>query len=103
MPITVTHNLDRLREAIAAASIGAKVNVRSLGDSLVVEGMVREPLDAEAVRRIATGFAGEEKVSNRMKVLASTQVKLRVRADAARRYITQRLGIPSTQERKSDD
>src|SRR3546814_6906651 len=58
MPITVTHNLDRLREAIAAAWIGAQVNVRSLGDSLVVEGMVRDPLDAAEGRRIAAGFAG---------------------------------------------
>src|SRR3546814_19281216 len=47
MPITVTHNLDRLREAIAAASLGVKVNVRSPGASPVVEGMVRESLDAE--------------------------------------------------------
>src|SRR3546814_4163022 len=87
MPITVTHNLDRLREAIAAASIGAKVNVRSLGDSLVVEGMVRDPLDAEEVRRIAAGFAGEEKVINRLKVLAPTQVNLRVRVAEVRRDI----------------
>src|SRR3546814_4054271 len=87
MPITVTHNLDRLREAIAAASIGAKVNVRSLGDSLVVEGMVRDPLDAEEVRRIAAGFAGQEKVINRLKLLAPTQVNPRVR-------IAEELGRP---------
>src|SRR3546814_8824191 len=93
MPITLTHIPDRLRGAIAAASSGAKVNVRSLGDSLVVEGMVRDPLDAEEVRRIAAGFAGEEKVINRLKVLAPTQVNLRVSVAEVRRDITKRFGI----------
>src|SRR3546814_10282802 len=55
--------------------------------------MVRDPLDAEEVRRIAAGFAGEEKVINRLKVLAPTQVNLRVRVAEVRRDITKRFGI----------
>jgi len=93
MPITVSLNIDRLREAIAAATAGGSVNVRQLGDSVVIEGTVRDPLDAEEARKVAAGFAGEEKVINRLKVLAPTQVNLRVRVAEVRRDITKRFGI----------
>ncbi len=93
MPITVSLNIDRLREAIASATGGATVNVRQLGDSVVIEGTVRDPLDAEEARKVAAGFAGEEKVINRLKVLAPTQVNLRVRVAEVRRDITKRFGI----------
>src|SRR5690606_10408069 len=93
MPITVTHNLTRLQDAIGAAAPGSKVTVRSLGDSLVIEGMVGDPLDAEEVRRVAAAFAGEDKVVNRLKVRAPTQVNLRVRVAEVRRDITKRFGI----------
>lgn len=93
MPITVSLNIDRLREAISSATGGATVNVRQLGDSVVIEGTVRDPLDAEEARKVAAGFAGEEKVINRLKVLAPTQVNLRVRVAEVRRDITKRFGI----------
>src|SRR3546814_14116801 len=78
---------------MAGGVIGAEVKGVAFGVSLVVERMEGDPREAEGVRRIAAGFAGEEKVINRLKVLAPTQVNLRVRVAEVRRDITKRFGI----------
>ena len=92
--IRVTVNLSRLRDAIRALDPRSDVNVTSIDDTLVLEGVVRSASIAEDVRRLAVRIAGdEEAVINRLGVDAPNQVNLRVRIAEVTRGVDKQLGF----------
>lgn len=94
MPITVTHNVSRLRRAITDFSPDSDVQVVSLNGNLVLSGRVDSALEAENLRGLASSFVGDPaQVINRMAVDAPTQVNLRVRVAEMSRDVTKTFGI----------
>ena len=92
--IRVNHNLSRLRDAIRALDPRSDVDITSIDDTLVLEGVVRSASIAEDVRRLAVRIAGdEEAVINRLGVDAPNQVNLRVRIAEVTRGVDKQLGF----------
>ena len=94
LPITVTHNVARLRQAIFELSPQSEVEVASLNGSLMLSGKVGSAIEAENLRGLAASFVGDPgQVINRMAVDAPTQVNLRVRVAEMSRDVTKTFGI----------
>ena len=92
--IRVNLNLSRLRDAIRKLDPRSDVEVTSIDDTLVIEGVVRSALIAEDVRRLAVRIAGDsEAVINRLGVDAPNQVHLRVRIAEVARGVDKQLGF----------
>ncbi len=92
--IRVNLNLSRLRDAIRALDPRGEVNVTSIDDTLVIEGVVGSALMAEDVHRLAVRIAGDEDaVINRLGVDAPNQVNLRVRIAEVSRGVDKQLGF----------
>ncbi|MRG70764.1 type II and III secretion system protein family protein [Alphaproteobacteria bacterium HT1-32] len=94
LPITVTHNVARLRRAIFDLSPQSDVSVDSLNGNLVLSGKVASALEAENLRGLASSFVGDPaQIINRMSIDAATQVNLRVRVAEMSRDVTKTFGI----------
>ncbi|MCZ6607214.1 MAG: type II and III secretion system protein family protein, partial [Alphaproteobacteria bacterium] len=92
--IRVNFNLSRLRDAIRKLDPRSDVEVTSIDDTLVIEGVVRSASIAEDVRRLAVRIAGDsEAVINRLGVDAPNQVNLRVRIAEVARGVDKQLGF----------
>lgn len=90
----VSHNLDRINASIRTLHPEADVQLASVGDTLVVDGMVDSITTAENIRRVAAGAIGDpEKVMLRLGVNAPTQINLRVRVAEVSRDIDKQLGF----------
>ncbi len=90
----VSHNLDRINASIRILHPEAEVQLASVGDTLVVDGMVDSITTAENIRRVAAGAIGDpEKVMLRLGVNAPTQINLRVRVAEVSRDIDKQLGF----------
>lgn len=90
----VSHNLDRIGASIRTLHPEADVQLASVGDTLVVDGMVDSITTAENIRRVAAGAIGDpEKVMLRLGVNAPTQINLRVRVAEVSRDIDKQLGF----------
>jgi pilus assembly protein CpaC len=93
-PVRVTHNLARLRDTLRELVPGASLAATSVAGSVVLEGEVASPREAEDARRAAAAIAGgETNVINRLRVSAPTQVNLRVRVAEMSRAVTKELGF----------
>lgn len=94
LEVHVTHNLSRLRSSISKLHPAGGIEVSSVEDRVLIEGLVAHPGEAEAIRRLAIAAAGdEEKVINRLGITAPMQVNLRVRIAEVARDIDKQLGI----------
>lgn len=94
VPVTVDHNLSRLREALGELLPGTPLTVSTVAGSVVLEGVVPTPRHAEDARRLAAVVAGgEDFLINRLGVEAPTQVNLRVRVAEMNRDISKSLGF----------
>lgn len=92
-PVVVRFDIDRLRRSVAR-TVGEDVQIRTVDDTLVIEGMVRDATTAEEVRRLVAPFAPEpERVINRLQVEGPMQVNLRVRVAEVSRTVIKELGI----------
>ncbi|HTI87637.1 MAG TPA: type II and III secretion system protein family protein [Alphaproteobacteria bacterium] len=91
--VTVAHNLTRLREALQQYVPGSRIEVSSVGDAVVLQGVVRSPEAAEDARVLAVRLAGKDNVINRLTVNGPNQVNLRVRIAEVRRSVIKQLGI----------
>lgn len=90
----ISHNLDRIGASIRTLHPEAEVRLASVGDTLVVDGMVDSITTAENIRRVAAGAIGDpEKVMLRLGVNAPTQINLRVRVAEVSRDIDKQLGF----------
>ncbi|MGI9487547.1 MAG: pilus assembly protein N-terminal domain-containing protein, partial [Geminicoccaceae bacterium] len=87
--VQVDHNLAGLRGAIDRLLPSNAVDVSSVDGSIVLDGKVDSPTDAQELRELASRYLGEdETLLNRTRVSAPTQVHLRVRvAEVSREVI----------------
>ncbi len=73
---------------------GAKVKVESLGDSVILTGMVQNPIDAERAAQIALRYVAKpEQVLNMLSVAGKDQVMLKVRIVEVQRSVIKQLGV----------
>jgi pilus assembly protein CpaC len=91
--VSVAHNLTRLREALQQYVPGSRIDVSSVGDAVVLQGVVLSAEAAEDARVLAVRLAGKDNVINRLTVNGPNQVNLRVRIAEVRRSVIKQLGI----------
>jgi len=95
--VTVTHNLDELRQAIRDLDETLDISVGMVAGSIILDGVVSSPRAVEDIRRLAAQVAGsDKKVINRVGVTAPSQVNLRVRVVEVARDVEKQLGIDWT-------
>ncbi len=92
--VLVAHNLGRLRDSLKQLSPARQIEVSSVGEQLLLDGMVGTSTESEDARRLAAAVTGDEKlVINRLKVVAPLQVNLRVRVAEMTKDISKQLGF----------
>jgi pilus assembly protein CpaC len=92
--VVVEHNLSALREAIDQLAPGNGVQASSVDGSIVLDGTVDTPVQAQELRELGERFLGEEEtLLYRVRVSASTQVHLRVRVAEVSREVIKEFGI----------
>ena len=92
--VQVDHNLAGLQEAIDRLLPGNAVDVSSVDGSIVLDGKVDSPTDAQELRALASRYLGEEEtLLNRTRVGAPTQVHLRVRVAEVSREVIKEFGF----------
>ncbi len=92
--VQVDHNLAGLRGAIDRLLPSNAVDVSSVDGSIVLDGKVDSPTDAQELRELASRYLGEdETLLNRTRVGAPTQVHLRVRVAEVSREVIKEFGI----------
>ena len=73
---------------------GARVKVESIGDAVILTGMVQNPIDAERAGQIAARYvARPEQVLNMLSVAGKDQVMLKVRVVEVQRSVIKQLGV----------
>ncbi|MEX0922651.1 MAG: type II and III secretion system protein family protein [Rhodovibrionaceae bacterium] len=92
--IIITHNLPALRRIYADLLPGSNVKAQSVGAGILLTGSVDSPVEAEDAVRVASRYIGEGgDVINRLSVLGSDQVHLRVRVAEVSRTVNKDFGI----------
>lgn len=92
--INVTHNIERLTNAIRSLLPNAVIDVQSVSGMLVLTGNVKTPAEAEMIQSMIAqpSFSGA-RVINRISVSTPTQVNLRVKIVEASRDVLKTLGF----------
>lgn len=92
--VRVTKNLAELNYLLRQIIPGHHITVLSSGDNIILRGSVKSIAMASDARRIAEKFAGDPtKVLSFLRVVAPTQVNLRVQVIEMDRSIIRSLGI----------
>jgi pilus assembly protein CpaC len=91
--LVVQHNLAALERALSDLAPAQPIEVRAIGDAILISGRLPSPSAAENARRLAARFAGEQNVINRIQVTGPTQINLRVRIAEVARELTKELGV----------
>ncbi|WP_169728325.1 type II and III secretion system protein family protein [Geminicoccus roseus] len=92
--VRINHNLDVLNDILKERFPGQRILLTSAPNTLMVEGSVGTPQEAQAVLATIRGVVGDkEQVIDRLKVDIATQVSIRVRIAEVSKSIDQRLGI----------
>lgn len=92
--VQVDHNLAGLRGAIDRLIPGHTVDVSSVDGSIVLDGEVGSPREAQELRELASRYLGEDEILlNRTRVGTPTQVHLRVRVAEVSREVIKEFGI----------
>jgi pilus assembly protein CpaC len=92
--VVVQHNLSGLRQAISQLIPDARVTAGTVDGSIVLDGLVENPVQAEELRELAERYLGEdETVLFRVRVASPTQVNLRVRVAEVSRDVLKEFGI----------
>lgn len=94
MDVAVHHDIGRLREAVRSLYPNAEINVASIEQTVVLEGVVGSAAASDTLRRVAAQFVGKDtEIINRIGIDAPTQVNLRVRVAEISREVEKQLGI----------
>ncbi|MAF50339.1 MAG: type II and III secretion system protein family protein [Rhodospirillales bacterium] len=94
IPVSVSHNLGRLRKAVKSLVPGAQIFIDSVESSIVIEGVVDSATQVENIVRMAEKFLPEGgTILNRLGVDAPNQVNLRVRVAEISRGVDKQLGF----------
>lgn len=91
--IVVGYDLDQLNAAIEQLIPNSGITASMVNQTLVLDGVVGSPAQAEAVREIAKTFVGGGALLNRLKVSMPNQVSLRVTIAEVDRTLTKELGV----------
>lgn len=92
--IAVSHNLSALEQALRDYIPDAYLKAVSLGDAVVLSGVVSSAQQAEDARAFAARLSGGEKnVINRISVKGPNQINLRIRIVEVSRQTVKRIGI----------
>jgi pilus assembly protein CpaC len=92
--VVVEHNLTALQKAIDQLAPGNRVRASSIDGSIVLDGTVDTPVQAQELRELGGRFLGQEEVLlYRVRVAAATQVHLRVRVAEVSRQVIKEFGI----------
>lgn len=94
LTVNVNHNLSGLSRTLRGVLPDTNVQVRTVGDAVILSGTVRSNREAEDVRKIAEQYvASDKKVISRLNIIGPKQVNLRVRILEVSRTAMQQLGI----------
>ncbi len=92
--VQVSHNMKGLQDAISRLLPDGAVSVSSVDGSIVLDGIVDNPTQAEELRELANRYLGEdERLLNRTRVGGATQVNLRVRVAEVSREVIKEFGF----------
>ena len=92
--VVVQHNLSGLRQAINQIMPDATVTAGTVDGSIVLDGQVDNPVQAQELRELGERFLGdEETLLFRVRVASPTQVNLRVRVAEVSRDVLKEFGI----------
>jgi len=92
--VTVQHNLSGLRQATLQLLPASRVTVGTVDNSIVIDGLVDSPTQAQELRELATRYLGkDESLLYRVGVAAPTQVHLRVRVAEVSRDVLKEFGV----------
>jgi pilus assembly protein CpaC len=92
--VTVQHNLSGLRQAINQIAPNSRVTASTVDGSIVLDGLVDNPVQAQELRELGERFLGEkESLLFRVRVASPTQVNLRVRVAEVSRDVLKEFGI----------
>jgi pilus assembly protein CpaC len=94
LDIAVTRNLNGLRAALKQALPNADVQFEGLGDGLVLNGNVANPMEAQTAFDIASRLVDDgKKVVNNITIHGRDQVMLKVTVAEVQRDVIKQLGI----------
>jgi pilus assembly protein CpaC len=92
--IIVGYDLEQLKSAINKLIPDSAVEPSMVQNTLVLDGVVSSPAEAEAVRELAKGYIGKGgRMLNRIKVSMPNQVNLRVTISEVNRSVVKTLGF----------
>lgn len=91
--IVVGYDLDQLNAAIEQLVPNAGISVSMVNNTLVLDGTVGSPAQAEAVREIAKTFTAGGPLMNRLKVSMPNQINLRVKIAEVNRNVSKDFGF----------
>ena len=92
--VDVQHNMEGLEEAISRLLPDGSVTASSVDGSIVLDGRVGSPTQAQELQELASRFLGEdESLLNRTRLDAPTQVHLRVRVAEVSREVIKEFGF----------
>jgi pilus assembly protein CpaC len=92
--VTVQHNLSGLRQGVLQLLPTSRVTVGTVDNSIVLDGLVENPTQAQELRELASRYLGEEEtLLFRVGVSSPTQVHLRVRVAEVSRDVLKEFGI----------
>jgi pilus assembly protein CpaC len=92
--VRVRYDVARIEEAIHQTAPHSAVAVRSLDDSLVLEGTVYSATEGDDIKRVAARFLADPKqLVNRLKLDVPNQVNIRVRVAEVSRAIVKEFGV----------
>lgn len=91
--IVVGYDLDQLTSAIDLLIPDSGIKPSMVNNTLVLDGVVSSPAEAEAVSELAVSMIGKGKLLNRIKVSMANQVNLRVIIAEVSRSIGKEFGF----------
>jgi pilus assembly protein CpaC len=92
--VVVSQDLSDLRRELLLAIPNARIGVEALPDGLILTGEVRDPASIEDARKIAARYLTKDGVIiNRVKVVGSNQIMIRVRFAEVSKTVTDNFGI----------
>lgn len=92
--IRVGLNVGAVQQALSALLPDSKIRVVGVPDGIMLLGTVRDPGAADDARRVAARFVPKEgEIVNRLQILASNQINLRVRVAEVSRSLNRFFGI----------
>lgn len=92
--IRVDADAGALSETINRVIPGARVKVEALGESVILTGMVANPIDADRAGLLAQQYVSKpEQVLNMLSVAGKDQVMLKVRIVEVQRSVIKQLGV----------